>query len=100
MEPECNDPGRKTPWLEQQGSEGAVSMDELHDGQDMQRRTELAHFLRTRRERLSPAQLGLPTAGRRRTPGLRREELAALAGVGISWYTWLEQGRAISVSSQ
>jgi len=75
-------------------------MNELHDGQDRQRRTELAHFLRTRRERLSPAQVGLPTAGRRRTPGLRREELAALAGVGISWYTWLEQGRAISASSQ
>src|SRR5690348_6706880 len=100
MEPECKYPGRKTPWLQQQGSEGAVSMDERHDVQDVQRRIELAHFLRTRRERLSPALVGLPTVGRRRTPGLRREELAALAGVGISWYTWLEQGRAISVSAQ
>ena len=76
-------------------------MDTRQDGQeDRQRRIELAHFLRTRRERLSPAQAGLPVSGRRRTPGLRREELATLAGVGLSWYTWLEQGRAISVSAQ
>lgn len=68
--------------------------------QDARRRTELAQFLRTRRERLSPAQVGLPVAGRRRTPGLRREELAALPGVGTSWYTWLEQGRAITASMQ
>jgi transcriptional regulator with XRE-family HTH domain len=64
------------------------------------RRAELARFLRTRRERLSPAEMGLPAAGRRRTPGLRREELALLAGLGTSWYTWLEQGRAITVSAQ
>jgi transcriptional regulator with XRE-family HTH domain len=64
------------------------------------RRAELARFLRTRRERLSPAEVGLPVAGRRRTPGLRREELALLAGLGTSWYTWLEQGRAITVSAQ
>lgn len=67
---------------------------------DRQRRTELAAFLRSRRERLSPRQLGMPLAGRRRTPGLRREELAALAGVGTTWYTWLEQGRQITVSAQ
>jgi transcriptional regulator with XRE-family HTH domain len=66
---------------------------------EVRRRAELARFLRTRRERLSPADVGLPVAGRRRTPGLRREELAALAGVGTSWYTWLEQGRAITVSA-
>src|SRR5581483_5250237 len=49
--------------------------------------------------RLSPADVGLPdNGGRRRTPGLRREELAALAGVGVSWYTWLEQGRDINPS--
>lgn len=59
----------------------------------------LAEFLRTRRERLSPADVGLPSGGRRRTPGLRREEVAALAGVGLTWYTWLEQGREIGVSS-
>lgn len=62
-------------------------------------RAELADFLRRRRESLSPLDVGLPAGKRRRTPGLRREEVAALAGVGITWYTWLEQGRAISVSS-
>jgi transcriptional regulator with XRE-family HTH domain len=67
---------------------------------DQQRRIELARFLRTRREGFSPLQAGVPLAGRRRTPGLRREELATLAGVSSSWYTWLEQGRAITVSAQ
>jgi transcriptional regulator with XRE-family HTH domain len=63
------------------------------------RRDELRAFLRSRRARLSPADVGLPdSGGRRRTPGLRREELAALAGVGVSWYTWLEQGRDINPS--
>lgn len=61
---------------------------------------ELANFLRTRREQLNPAQLGLINVKRRRTPGLRREELSQLAGVSVSWYTWLEQGRPISVSDQ
>lgn len=62
-------------------------------------RAELAEFLRSRRERISPEEVGLPAGSRRRTPGLRREEVAALAGVGLSWYTWLEQGRDISVSA-
>lgn len=62
-------------------------------------RIELAEFLRSRRERLTPEEVGLPSGGRRRTPGLRREEVATLARVGLSWYTWLEQGREISVSS-
>lgn len=62
-------------------------------------REDLAAFLRARRERLAPADVGLPSGGRRRTPGLRREEVAALAGVGLSWYTWLEQGRDIGVSA-
>ncbi|AYF86227.1 XRE family transcriptional regulator [Pseudomonas sp. DY-1] len=62
-------------------------------------RAELAEFLRSRRERISPEEVGLPTGSRRRTPGLRREEVATLAGVGLSWYTWLEQGREISVSA-
>jgi transcriptional regulator with XRE-family HTH domain len=62
-------------------------------------RVELADFLRSRRERISPEEVGLPAGSRRRTPGLRREEVAALAGVGLSWYTWLEQGRDISVSA-
>lgn len=62
-------------------------------------RPELAEFLRTRRERLLPEDVGLPIGKRRRTPGLRREEVAALAGVGLTWYTWLEQGREIGVSA-
>lgn len=53
-----------------------------------------------RRAKVTPAQVGLPPAGRRRTPGLRREEVALLAGVGLSWYTWIEQGRAENVSGQ
>lgn len=57
------------------------------------RRRELGACLRSYRERVAPATLGLPDRGRRRTPGLRREEVAVLAGVGLTWYTWLEQGR-------
>ena len=64
------------------------------------RRAELAGFLRARRERLTPQEVGLPPGPRRRTPGLRREELALLAGVGVTWYTWLEQGRPINASVQ
>jgi transcriptional regulator with XRE-family HTH domain len=64
------------------------------------RRNELASFLRSRRERITPDQVGLPPGGRRRTPGLRREEVAQLAGVGVTWYTWLEQGRDIRASDQ
>jgi transcriptional regulator with XRE-family HTH domain len=64
------------------------------------RRRELGAFLRSRRERVAPEQVGMPAAGRRRTPGLRREELAQLAGVGVTWYTWLEQGRSINPSEQ
>ncbi|UWE08541.1 helix-turn-helix transcriptional regulator [Actinacidiphila bryophytorum] len=64
------------------------------------RRQELASFLRSRRERIAPEQVGLPPGRRRRTPGLRREEVAQLAAVGVTWYTWLEQARDIQVSSQ
>jgi transcriptional regulator with XRE-family HTH domain len=77
-----------------------VSMREEQEGHDMQRRAELARFLRSCRERLTPAEVGLPGGGRRRTSGLRREEVAQLANVGVSWYTWLEQGRPITVSAQ
>ncbi len=61
-------------------------------------RAELAEFLRARREAVQPHQVGLPDTGRRRTPGLRREEVAMLAGVSLTWYTWLEQGRRINAS--
>ncbi|MGV4984777.1 helix-turn-helix transcriptional regulator [Streptomyces sp. NRAIS4] len=64
------------------------------------RRHELAAFLRSRRERISPEQVGLPRGARRRTPGLRREEVAQLSAVGVTWYTWLEQARDIQVSIQ
>jgi transcriptional regulator with XRE-family HTH domain len=64
------------------------------------RRRELGAFLRNRRERLRPEQVGLRPTRRRRTPGLRREEVAQLAGVGVTWYTWLEQGREINASAQ
>ncbi|SDY97953.1 Helix-turn-helix domain-containing protein [Collimonas sp. OK242] len=61
---------------------------------------ELGSFLRVRRESLDPVHLGLPRSGRRRTPGLRREDVAALADIGITWYTKLEQGRPIRVSAK
>ena len=61
-------------------------------------RRELAEFLRARRESIRPEQVGLPAGRGRRTPGLRREEVALLAGVSITWYTWLEQGRRINAS--
>ncbi len=64
------------------------------------RRSELAAFLRSRRARVTPADVGMPPGLRRRTPGLRREEVAQLSGVGITWYTWLEQGRPINASPQ
>ncbi|GAB7033639.1 helix-turn-helix transcriptional regulator [Streptomyces sp. NPDC021749] len=67
---------------------------------DAARRAELAAFLRSRRERITPEQVGLPRGARRRTPGLRREEVAHLGAVGVTWYTWLEQGRDIHVSPQ
>ena len=66
-------------------------------------RGQLADFLRSRRAGLTPADVGLPAdsePGRRRTPGLRREEVAELSGVGVTWYTWLEQGRKITASAQ
>jgi transcriptional regulator with XRE-family HTH domain len=62
------------------------------------RRMEFGAFLRSRRERLAPSDVGLPLGTRRRTPGLRREEVAMLANVGTTWYTWLEQGRNIQAS--
>lgn len=63
-------------------------------------RRELARFLRAHREQVSPQSAGVAVGPRRRTPGLRREEVAQLAGVGLTWYTWLEQGRDINASTQ
>src|SRR5262245_33560320 len=63
------------------------------------RRAEIAAILRSRRQRLRPGQVGLPGGSRRRTPGLRREEVAALAGVSAEWYTWLEQARDVRASA-
>ena len=62
-------------------------------------RRQLIEFLKGCRARLTPTQVGLPDTNRRRTPGLRREDVAALAGVSVTWYTWLEQGRDIQVSA-
>src|SRR5215510_9665577 len=62
------------------------------------RESELGDFLRSRREKLSPRLVGLPPGRRRRTPGLRREEVAELAGIGVDWYIRLEQGRSVSPS--
>ncbi|MEG2031306.1 MAG: helix-turn-helix transcriptional regulator [Janthinobacterium sp.] len=62
--------------------------------------SKLAEFIRARREAVTPAAAGLPGGGRRRTPGLRREELAQLCDVSPTWLTWLEQGRPVSASAK
>ncbi|MBY9078674.1 helix-turn-helix domain-containing protein [Paenibacillus sp. HN-1] len=66
---------------------------------DQARLEALSAFLKAQRAKITPASAGLPAGGRRRTPGLRREEVAQLAGVSTTWYTWLEQGRDIKASS-
>jgi transcriptional regulator with XRE-family HTH domain len=68
--------------------------------EEQERRQVLAAFLRSRRARLTPAEVGLADGIRRRTPGLRREEVAQLAHIGVSWYTSLEQGRDVKPSEQ
>ncbi len=70
----------------------------LVNGNGERRRAELADFLKRRRASITPDDVGLRSGGRRRTPGLRREEVAQLAGVGTTWYTWLEQGREVRAS--
>jgi hypothetical protein len=67
---------------------------------DTSSRRHLATFLRSHRERLTPVDVGIAAGPRRRTPGLRREEVAQLSGVSVTWYTWLEQARDIAVSTQ
>ncbi len=66
---------------------------------DARQRRALGDFLRAHRERLTPAAVGLPPMGRRRTPGLRREEVAQLCGLSSTWYTWIEQARDVSISA-
>ncbi|MEY2245617.1 helix-turn-helix domain-containing protein [Streptomyces sp. SAS_267] len=67
----------------------------------LDRRAELSEFLRSRRARLKPEDVGMPDFGRhRRVPGLRREELAQLAGVSVAYYTRLEQGNGRNVSAE
>jgi transcriptional regulator with XRE-family HTH domain len=70
----------------------------MSDIEILSRRRELGDFIRAQREKLSPEAIGLFAAGRRRTPGLRREEVAQIAGLSTTWYTWIEQGREVSVS--
>ncbi|WP_094843991.1 helix-turn-helix transcriptional regulator [Bordetella genomosp. 11] len=67
------------------------------EGATLRRRT-LGDFIRTARARITPQMAGLPAGLRRRTPGLRREEVAQLCGISVTWYTWIEQGREVSVS--
>ncbi len=81
-------------------AEQGVASSEERSGVSEQRRRELADFLRTRREKIKPEQVGIMHLSRRRTPGLRREEVAEMAGVGTTWYTWLEQARDIQPSSE
>jgi transcriptional regulator with XRE-family HTH domain len=69
------------------------------DSQSMAaQRIALADFIRAHRTRLTPAAAGLDGGARRRTPGLRREEVAQLSGISVTWYTWIEQARAVSMS--
>lgn len=65
-----------------------------------QNRSEISRFLRNARQRLNPEDFGIAGSGRRRTPGLRREEVATLAGISLTWYTWFEQGRDIRPSTE
>lgn len=71
-----------------------------HNKEDDIRRHNLGDFLRSARARVSPSEHGFPSGMRRRTPGLRREELAILCGISTTWYTWIEQGRAVNVSAE
>ncbi len=76
------------------GGGAPLSADQLNSA----RRKTLGDFLRSARARAQPESVGLPAGVRRRTPGLRREEVAQLCGISVTWYTWIEQGRDVSVS--
>lgn len=75
------------------------AMMEVIEMDDKNRLDALSSFLKTKRSQIKPESIGIPAGTRRRTPGLRREEVAHLAGVSTTWYTWLEQGRDIKVST-
>jgi transcriptional regulator with XRE-family HTH domain len=79
---------------------GVATTGERIEAQRATKRTELGAFLRTRRARLRPSDVGLPAGSRRRTPGLRRQEVAQLAGISIDYYIRLEQGRGSRPSRQ
>src|SRR2546429_5043856 len=80
---------------------GILGVMDEQAGRPVDRRAELSEFLRSRRARLSPEDVELPRYGRqRRVPGLRREELAQLAGVSVAYYTRLEQGNGRNVSAE
>lgn len=74
-------------------------MDKQSDSRSDTRRKELGDFLQVLRSRSAPQAFGFPAGSRRRTAGLRREEVAQLAGISPTWYTWLEQGREVNVSA-
>lgn len=76
----------------------ATPVSALPMDRDAQRRRELSDFLKARRARLRPDDVGLPNSRRRRVPGLRRDEVAELIGVSSDWYRWLESGRDVRVS--
>jgi len=65
----------------------------------LEQRRAFGDFVRAQRERVAPAAIGLPSGKRRRTPGLRREEVAQLCGLSTTWFTWIEQGRDVSISA-
>jgi transcriptional regulator with XRE-family HTH domain len=88
----CVDPGKNGRSKRREQMIGGVML------QRIAARSALSEFLHTRRARLSPVQVGLTSGERRRVRGLRRDEVARLAGIGVTWYTWLEQGRDIRVS--
>lgn len=71
----------------------------MNETDPLEQRRELGRFLRAHREKLKPEALGLSLGSRRRTPGLRRDEVAQLCGVSATWYSWIEQGRDVSASS-
>ncbi|HWL29491.1 MAG TPA: helix-turn-helix transcriptional regulator [Burkholderiaceae bacterium] len=77
----------------------APGMSTFSDQAGSARRKALGEFLRSARGRVQPETVGLPAGTRRRTPGLRREEVAQLCDISVTWYTWIEQGRDVSVSA-